>query len=280
MRKEKIRQTDFKDYERPSTRLRQFGDIFKHRFLELIKISLLQTVFNMPLIASVILFYVLVRNSTNMNALMTVFIIQSGALFISLPISFIGLTGSFYCMKKLIYAEGEFASSSYFIGLREEWKKGLIIGLLPGFSVALSIIGYYFFCFYLSDANPIIAGFGIAILAIQLILVMMISYYSIGQTVIYSNTVFFTFKNSLIMMLIRFPYNLLFFILYPGIFIALFCIMEITMFVGVGLLVFFSAIGHLMWMLNNVAAFDRFINKESYPDYYRKGLSDIKNTEV
>ena len=74
------------------------------------------------------------------------------------------------------------------------------------------------------------------------------------------------------MTLIRFPFNLAFFILYPGIFIALFCIMEITMFVGVGLIIFFSAIGHLMWMLNDLSAFDKFINKEQYPDYYRKGL--------
>lgn len=278
MRKEKIRENDFIEKERPQTRLKQFGDIFKHRFLELLKISLLQTVFNMPLIASVVLFYILLRNvNGNQNALMTVFLIQGGSLIISVACSFIGMTGTFYCMKKMIYAEGEFAASSFFIGLREEWVKGLIIGLLPGFSSALSMIGFFYLYFYLAQEQAVVAGFGFAILAIQLLVVFILSYYSIAQTVVYSNKLRFIFKNSFIMTLIRFPINLLLFIIYPGILIALFCIMEITMFVGIGLLVFFAAFGHLVWMLNAVSAFDKYINKENYPDYYRKGLAHIDN---
>ena len=70
----------------------------------------------------------------------------------------------------------------------------------------------------------------------------------------------------------RFPINLGLLILYPAGFIALICIMPITMYVGLGLMVFTSAFGHLVWMLNAVSAFDKFINKEQFPDYYRKGL--------
>ena len=114
MRKEKIRETDFQNRERPDTRTKQFFDIFRHRFVELLRLSLLQTVFNMPLIASLILFYQLVRYSTSMNSLMTVFIIQGGSFLISMPFTFVGLTGSFYCFKKIIHAEGEYASSSFF----------------------------------------------------------------------------------------------------------------------------------------------------------------------
>ena len=74
------------------------------------------------------------------------------------------------------------------------------------------------------------------------------------------------------MSLMRFPINLGLLILYPAGFIALICIMPITMYVGLGLMVFTSAFGHLVWMLNAVSAFDKFINKEQFPDYYRKGL--------
>ena len=44
------------------------------------------------------------------------------------------------------------------------------------------------------------------------------------------------------------------------------------MYIGVVLLVFLVAIGHLLWMMNLLGAFDKYINKDNYPDYYRKGL--------
>ena len=145
MRKERIRETDYEENERPETRLSQFFDIFKHRFVELIKLSLLQAVFNMPLIVSLILFHSLVKGASDISSLMTVFLIQGSSFIISIPIAFIGLTGSFYSIKKMAFAEGEYASSSFFIGLREEWKRGFLVGLILGFSIALTVIGFFFF---------------------------------------------------------------------------------------------------------------------------------------
>ena len=116
MRKEKIRETDYQQSERPRTRLAQFFDIFRHNFVELIKLALLQTVFNMPLLATLVTFHLFVRNATSLNSLMTVFIITGFALLISMISAFTGLTGSFYCLKNICYAEGEFASSSFFVG--------------------------------------------------------------------------------------------------------------------------------------------------------------------
>ena len=273
MRKEIVKETDFKNEERPDTRLKQFFDIFKHRFVELLKISLLQAVYNVPLIVSLILFYALIRNSENINSTMTIFLIQGASFLISLPVAFIGMTGTFYCMKKLAYAEGEFASSSFFIGVREEWMKGLAIGLIAGISTGLGLIGIFFSYVYLAQVNSVTAGLCIAMLGIQFIIVMMVCYNSVAQSEVYANKLRYTLKNSFIMTLMRFPYNLVVFIIYPGIFIALFSIMEITMYIGVVLLLFFAVFGHLMWMLNCLSAFDAFINKEQYPDYYKKGLN-------
>ena len=84
MRKEKIRETDYQQRERPKNRRAQFFDIAKHRFVEVLKLSLLQTVFNMPLIATLVIFYQLVRNVSDINSLMTVFIITAGCIFISM----------------------------------------------------------------------------------------------------------------------------------------------------------------------------------------------------
>ena len=279
MRKEKVRETDYQSDERPDTRTKQFFDIFRHRFVELLKLSLLQAVFNMPLIASLVLFYQLVRSSTSMNALMTVFLIQGASFLVSMPSTYVGLTGSFYCFKKIIHAEGEYASSSFFIGMREEWKRGLLIGMMVGASLALTVIGYFFFQYYVPAYNTTIAGFGIAILVIQAMMVIMVSYYSIGQIVFYTNKMKFVLKNSFIMTLMRFPQNLLFFIIHPGIYVALFLIMDITMYVGVVLLIFLVGIGHLIWNLNVISAFDKYINKESHKEVYLKGLSTYNQEE-
>lgn len=279
MREEKIKSIDYSTSERPKTRTKQFFDIMKHRFVELLKLSLLQAVFNMPLIVSIVLFHILSKTATSINALMTIFIIQGLSFFISMPFAFTGLTGFFYCLKKIIHAEGEYASSSYFIGLRDEWKKGVIVGMIVGASLALAVIGFFFFYFYVSSYNTTIAGLGIAIVIIQAVMVLMVAYYSIGQIVMYTNKMRFVLKNSFIMTLMRFPQNLLFIIIHPGILASLFAIMDITAFVGVVLLIALSGIGLLIWNLNVISAFDKYINKESYKEIYLKGLSTYKQME-
>ena len=276
MRKEIIKETDYQNVDRPLNRFNQFFDILKHRFLELIKISLLQTVFNMPLICTIIIFYVALRNSKDINSLMTIFLVLGGSMLIALPFTYVGMTGSFYCLKKLAHAEGEFAASSYFIGLKENYKSGLFIGFLMGISACIAIIGFFFLYFYLGQFDKWISGFGIAIVAIQFIVMLMVSFHSISQVELYSNKMRYVYKNSFLLTLVRFPIDLLLVILYPGIIIALFCIMEVTMFVGIGLLVFFSIIGQLMWAMLTIHVFDLFINKEQYPEIYRKGLKTIE----
>ena len=279
MRKERVRETDYESSERPDTRLKQFFDIFRHRFVEILKLSLLQAIFNMPLIASLVLFHQLVKSSTTMNALMTVFLIQGGSFLISMPSVFVGLTGVFYCFKKIIHAEGEYASSSFFIGMREEWKRGLLVGMIVGLSLAVAVIGYFFFQYYVPAYNTTIAGLGIAVVVIQAIMVLMVAYYSIGQIVFYTNELRFVFKNSFIFTLMRFPQNLLFLIIHPGIYVVLFVIMDITMYVGAILLIFFVGIGHLIWSLNSISAFDKYINKENHKEIYLKGLSTYEQEE-
>lgn len=279
MREEKVKSVDYSTSERPKTRTKQFFDIMRHRFVELLKLSLLQAVFNMPLIVSIVLFHILSKTATSINALMTIFIIQGLSFLISMPFAFTGLTGFFYCLKKIIHAEGEYASSSYFIGLRDEWKKGVIVGMIVGASLALAVIGFFFFYFYVSSYNTTIAGLGIAIVIIQAVMVLMVAYYSIGQIVMYTNKMRFVLKNSFIMTLMRFPQNLLFIIIHPGILASLFAIMDITAFVGVILLIALSGIGLLIWNLNIISAFDKYINKESYKEIYLKGLSTYKQME-
>ena len=151
-------------------------------------------------------------------------------------------------------------------------ERGLLTGVIVGFSVALTVIGSFFFHFYLANFDTFVSSFGIVILIVQSIIILMIAYHAIAQTLIYENKYRHILKNGLLMSLMRFHINIAIFIIHPGIFVLLVNIMDITMYVAVVLLVASVAVGNLMWMLSSIGAFDKYINKENYPEYYKKGL--------
>ena len=80
MRREQFRKTDFELSELPKTRLEQFFDILKHQTWNLIKVSGLQTVFNMPLIVWFVLF-IMAITSVNPEGTFVV-ILVGGAILV------------------------------------------------------------------------------------------------------------------------------------------------------------------------------------------------------
>ena len=269
----KEKNVDFSSKELPENRFKQFFDIFKHRFLDILKISLLEAMFLMPLLASLILFYAFVKSAQGADSLFTVFLFQSISLLITVPIGYIGLVGVFTCLKKIVQADSEYTASSFFIGLKNDWYHGLIIGIFEGLSTGILVMGIFFFLVYPNNQLPAeVNGLGIVVSIVQFIVITMCSYHSLMQFVCYTNKVGATIKNSFLLVLSRFPLNLIFIIIHPGIFVALVSVMEITMFVGVVIMLIFSGVFHLIWALNTISAFDKFINRHYHPEVYRKGL--------
>lgn len=272
MRNRKEKTTDFKPQNRPDNRLKQYFDIFSHRFLEIMKISLLEAIFAMPLLATLILAYAFIRNASNTDSVFTIFLIQACSFLITIPILFVGLVGVFTCFKKIAFADNEYTSSAFFYALKSDWYRGLLVGFIQGLSMGLCLMGTFFFMIYPGEMVAVMRGLGFAASIIQLVIITICSYYSLGQIVCYNNKMIMVFKNSFLMMMMKFPTNLLFIIIHPGIYIALCSIMEITMYVGVVLFLVFSGVTYLIWSLATISAFDKFINKQNYPDIYRKGL--------
>lgn len=276
MRKEVIRQTDFTSRELPKTRAKQFWDVVKHQKLNMVKVAMLQTVFNAPLMVWAVLYYLFLAAGPS-----SIFQISVYAGLIMIPcviIANIGLVGSFACMKKIAYADGGFASSSFFMGMKDEWKKGLVLGFLEGIAGALLVIGSVFML-TVTGTNAFVRGLGLAAVIILFLTMTMMNYYSLAQSACYSNGVGRVIKNSFLMSLMRYPKHLLLLLLHPGLITGLvigsFCIPVAGEYVGIGFLVIFSFInsfGILAWMLFILTSFDKFINKENYPEYVGKGL--------
>ena len=276
MKKEIIRKTDFTSSERPRTRMAQFWDIIKHQKLNMVKIAMLQTVFNAPTMVWAVFYYILLAAGPSSVFQITVWF---GLILIPcIIISNLGLVGSFSCLKKIAYADGEFASSSFFLGLKEEWKKGLVLGFIQGLVSGFCLIGLVF-VLSVPGATALVKGFALAMLIILFLTITMMNYYSLAQASCYANSLGRVIKNSFLMTLMRYPKHCLLFLLHPGVIagavIGSFCIPYYGEYIGIGCLVIFSFInsfGILAWMLFILTSFDKFINKNNYPDYVNKGL--------
>lgn len=276
MRKEVIRQNDFSISERPSTRKAQFFDVLKHQKMNMVKISLLQTVFNAPLMVWAYLYYLFLAAGPSSVFKITVY---AGLILIPCVVmANIGLCGSFACLKKIAYADGMFASSSFFLGMKEEWKKCVLFGLIQGLASALLLIGFVL-VISVKDVNVYIKGLALAMVIILFLVSTMMNYYSLAQVSVYSNKTGVIIKNSFLLSLMRFPKHLLLFLLHPCLVVGLvcgaFCIPIAGQYVGIAVLLlfsFFNSFSLFAWMLFILTSFDKFINKDHYPDYVNKGL--------
>ncbi len=283
IRKEKIRKDDFKLNELPHTRKELFFDTLKHQFGGLVKVSLLQLFFMLPLFVDFIVFNVLIAVSYNMDptSFNAIFSLTFYGVLIAIPcivIMFIGFSGLFNSLKRFSYSEGVLARNHFFYGIKENFKQAIVIGLIYSLSFFAITVGSTYLLFFQQEI-PSLVGLGIALLVIQFLVISIMSIYALGQIVTYSNKLGAVIKNSLIFALMRFPINLLLFILFPGIFIALFLINNITSYISMGILAFFISIFLFIWMLVLQDTFDKFINKEYYPELVGKGLYKEESKE-
>ncbi|MCQ3035955.1 MAG: hypothetical protein MJ248_07080 [Bacilli bacterium] len=275
MRKEKIRETDFDaSRELPSNRRSQFFDLFKHRFLDLFKLTLLLDLFILPLFAVYLLFSILISGS-DPTLTYTLYFYMSLAFIPCVWILYVGLGGIVEPLKQMIWGEGESNPSMFFKGIKRNIKASLI----GGFIESISIFGVMFGTIYLlthapESKNNWIMGVGIGLLAAQAIIITMITFFLVMQNTTFENTVFGMLRNSFIFSLARLPINLLFIIIFPGVSVALFIIpTTITPYIGIALTLLFNGIGLLIWALNSISLFDIYINENQNPDYYHKGLA-------
>jgi hypothetical protein len=276
VRKEKIPASDFTKAMLPHTRGELFQDLLKHQFGLLVKVSLLLALFALPLFADYLVFSLLISGAyLKGSTAQQIFALFFYASLISWPCFIIlnlGYTGAFEVAKRLSFSQGVIEVASFFQGLKDNWKKGLAIGTLSGFSFALALVGIVYLLLFL-QSKPVWLGIGIGLLSLGFLVIQLMVFFFHLQNCIYVNSAGAVLKNSFIFSFLRFPSNLGMFILFPGIILALFCINDITAYVGIGVFVFFSFLGILGWTLYMESVFDRFINREFYPELVNKGLA-------
>ncbi len=194
-------------------------------------------------------------------------------------IGYLGLVGSCYTMKKIVWQEGVIVSHDFFMGIKENWSHALIDGLLFGIALFGFVVGSSYLYIY-APIHAMAKGIGIGGLVLILLLFGMISILDLVQSVYYSNNYLRTFKNSFSFLGLLNWKILVIYLLTSGVVIGLSMVNMITLAIGLFLFAILNSVVIALYTLISHSAFDKYINSTHYPEYVGKGLyKDINNSE-
>ena len=265
----------------PHNRKEAFFDLLKNRKMTLFTLSCFVFMFFIPLATDLFIF--------NFYEGMAIFNEKYDALFslifysmiIMIPcmvIGFIGLVGGFYVAKKLVWQEGTMVAVDFFQGIKENWKHAVINGLIFGVLLFGLIVGGSYLIINAS-ASPVLTGVGIGALVLVFMLFGMVLSLNNTQDVYYTNPYGATLKNSFCLLGLLNWRILVIFLLSTGSLITLCCFNLITLGIGLFLFAIFNSVVIILYTLDSHYGFDRFINKEHYPDFVNKGLYKLESND-
>lgn len=218
----------------PSNRWELFWDIFKGRFWKLVGVNMLILLFFLPLIALLLMRYVMQVNYGAIYPFAQGFGIGyqaptsvigfaeqisvgiNGLVYILLPLTFIlgavGISGGAHVIRNMVWSEGVFVSNDFWHGIKKNYKNVLLTGLL--FSL----------CFYLFSSAFGTCSLKIALgssplwlyktaqflLVIFLIFASVCALHMIALNVNYELKFFHLLKNGLLFAFGLFPFNVVF----------------------------------------------------------------------
>lgn len=280
--KDKVRLTDFKVSELPSSRWGLLKDSYLHQWRIILSGSLLLALFVLPFVS---LYFVLsnliggISPAANNyhQSIFSIFFYLGLAIIPCTMILYVGLSGSFSLAKRLSFLEGTLTTSDFFRGLKANWKRALIMGSIVGASLYGAGIGSLYLLLFVSS-SPWIIGFGIGILVFISVVMLSAGHYFMLEECIYENSLSASLKNAFLFTFMRLPINALFVLLSPGIFVVLVFVNEITAYIGMALSIFLSLAFILPFVIYANSLFDKFINHEHYPELFRKGLYTKEDT--
>lgn len=273
----------------PISRKDAFIQTYKNNFLFLIKLSLLVSIFIIPLIGFVVASSLLEGGIIYANngdelaqwlALLKFRRVFSWAFVPCIIILAFGVVGGLYVCKRSVENDGVILVQDFFLGIKNNFKRTLFLGLF----YSLLIVVIRFANYLIEDTTMFFSFFCFAVI-IQLIL--SISFlYSLSLSFSYETKFFesiskgllFTFMelgNNLLMVLITFGPLLVASILnliLPSLTLVIYIMFVLYIILG---------LGHSMLVISLMQhhVFDKRINKFYFKDHYHKGLFDGEQSE-
>ncbi|MBO6280633.1 MAG: hypothetical protein J6M95_03530 [Bacilli bacterium] len=277
--KTKKAKNDFLQSDLPSNRKEVFFDSIKLRYGLIFKIGLMMLLFSLPLL--VVLFFKdsylisiessLSKGSISQESYNEMYkMICRIAYAVCVPcfvIFSIGLAGSLRVIRQLAWGEGVFFIQDFLDGIKANYKHYLIYSLLFG------VMHYLGRMAILIDIDLTFIKVLPLIIILSVFLPVML--FGIFQSQIYTNKIWQELKNGAILYIKTFftTFLALIIICIPiaFAFINLFFIKMLVMILYFVFVVPFILLGEFLYF-NSV--FDKYINKNNYPDIYGKGINN------
>ena len=283
--KKKVKTNDLTVKELPHTRWQIFVDLLKNQKRQMVSLSMLLFVFLLPLVVDILIFnmfiYGVPSGSENYGA--TIFALIFYMMLVAIPcsmIGFVGLSGLAHVSKMIVWQEGVLMGPEFFIGIKKNWKHALIFGFVWGVSLFILVVGIFFMLrTQLIVDQPWVNSVGIGLCIVQFIILSIVCVYTLTYGCYYCNNAWQVFKNSFVFFVAKFFKNLGMFVLTTGLIVGLMFVDFIAQIAIIIVIAFLSSYMMIGWTLLSHEAFDQYINKTNYPDYYKKGLYLENKTE-
>ena len=266
----------------PSTRKEVFFDLLKYRKMSLFALSCYTFMFFIPLAIDLFYFNYLESMAIIAEKYEYLFSLIFYSMLIMLPcmvIGFIGFAGAFYTAKRMVWQEGISLASDFFRGIKENWKDALINGVIFGLVLFGLVVGGSYLLIY-APVTPVVRGIGLGALILFFLVFGMVIALNFTQCVYYENSYGVTLKNSFSFLGLLNWKVFLVFLFSTGVVVALGLFNLITLAIGLILFAFTNSVIIILYTLISHAAFDKYINKEHYPEMVNKGLYKHNDKEA
>ena len=271
-----------KDYEYsslPTTRKESFKDVYRHNFKTIFSCGVMLLLFAIPLIAFLIImnFGRLGMNTDTYSeevlpsVLLVWDLILNAGIIVLLYVFLIGLMGIMRVLKLLVWQEGINFGHDFKVGIKENFKQMTIFYWIG----ALIYAGTY--CVYIFLLTFVI---GLSLILLFTIIFVPIIFWCFYTINVYQTTFINYLKNGIFFYSRSIGWTLLFVVMAIWPFFMIFIPMDGYFFlikypVLILLILFYYPFLLIIGYLYSLDKFDQYINKENYPEIYRRGLYDI-----
>lgn len=262
----------------PHNRKEVFFDLLRYRKMALFTLSSFVFMFFIPLAVDLFFFSYLEAAAMINEKYEYLFSLIFYSMLIMIPcmiVGFIGLSGAFHVAKKMVWQEGTVVAYDFFQGIKENWKHGLLNGFIFGIVLFGFVVGGSYLLINFNTV-PIWSGVGIGALILFYLLFGMVIALNNTQDVCYTNGFFVTTKNSFCLLGLLHYRILLTYLFTTGVVTALCAINFVTLIIGVVLFAVLNSVAIILYTLISHYGFDKYINKEHYPDMVNKGLYKLE----
>jgi len=274
MRKIKYSKSDFDPIFLPKNRKQVFCDCYKTRFWLIFKIGLTLLLFSLPSIIGIFVFDLInisinsmykeaeLQRALLMNDLFKV--LAFGVLFFAV---LVGLAAVLRIIRQFVWGEGIYYKDDFVQGVKNNYKYMAISSLIMViiYFGTMAVFNLFIGSFI---AWVALILFVLIILPIYVWMILLINTYSSSFEEYFKNALFFYIKNIFVSILLCVGLilpSLTVLLTYP----SLLSLKYILIFILV--LLYYPAL-LMIWVLVSNATFDKYLNKDFYPDYYRKGM--------